>query len=152
GERADEIVARSGAVPVALAVIRRLDFGDPVDELQAVRARGADRIDHHLSVRQPTGAPHARARQDRLPARRAAPHVDAGITRLAFVGIELLAHRRIDAVAGDGDATARGDAVPAARAVAESHGHAALVLRNTKTMMVGDDPISPGPRAKSLQQ
>src|SRR6185436_630566 len=43
----------------------------------------------------------ARARQNRLPAGHPAPHVDAGVVRLAFVRVELLADDRMDAVARD---------------------------------------------------
>ena len=128
GKGADEIVERTGTVPVALAITPRFDFGDPVDELQAVRVRGTDRIDHHLAMRQPAGAHHAGARQHRPPARHAAPHVDAGIARLAFVGKELLANRRIDAVAGDRHTAAHGRTVSASRTVGERHGYAGLVL------------------------
>ena len=51
GECGDEIVERARPVPVALAVVRRLDLGDPVDELQPVGVGTADRIDHHLAMR-----------------------------------------------------------------------------------------------------
>src|SRR5436305_661187 len=61
GERADEIGDCARPVPVALAVGRCLDFGHPVDELQAVGVRGANRIDHHLAVRQPSRPHHAGA-------------------------------------------------------------------------------------------
>src|SRR5271169_2000870 len=110
GERADEVVDVPDPVPVALAVDRRFDFGNPVDGLQPVAVRGTDWIDHHLAVRQPSRPREARARQNRLPPRDAAPHVDAGIARLAFVRKKLLADNRVDAVASDRGATADGGA------------------------------------------
>ena len=42
-----------------------------------------DRIDHHLADVEPSGLDHGRARQERLPARHAAPHVDALVGRAA---------------------------------------------------------------------
>ncbi len=149
---ADEIVDRAWPVPVALAIDRRLDFGDPVDQLQPVGAGGADRIDHHLAVRQPSRPHHAGARQHRLPARHAAPHVDAGIARLAFVRKKLLADRRIDAVAGDRDATAHGAAVRAARPIGEMHADAGLILLDAEAMMIGDEPVVPRARAEGIEQ
>src|SRR5438874_6895758 len=53
GEGADEILDRASPVPVALEIVRRLDFGHPVNKLEPVSTGGADRIDHHLAVRQP---------------------------------------------------------------------------------------------------
>src|SRR5260221_12511436 len=94
GEGADEIPDRASPVPVALEIIRRLDFGHPIDELQSVWAGGVDRIDHHLAVRQPSRPYHAGAGQYWFPSRHAAPHVDAGIARLALAGEKLLAGRR----------------------------------------------------------
>ncbi len=152
GERADEVVERAGAVPVALAIVRRLDLGDPVDQLQAVGAGLADRIDHHLAMRQPARAHHARARQHRLPPRHAAPHVDAGIARLAFVGEELLADRRIDAVAGDRDAAAHGEALLAAGTVGEGDGDTGLILRDAEAMTVDDDAIGARAVAERIEQ
>src|SRR5580692_111018 len=106
GERAEEVVERAWAIPVAPAIDGSFDLGDPVDELQAVMARLADRVDHHLAMRQPTRACQTCARQDRLPPRDAAPHVDAGIARFALIGEKLLADDRVDAVAGDRGAAA----------------------------------------------
>ena len=111
GKGADEIVKRAGPGPVTLAIVGRFDLRDPVDQLLAVGVSGTDRIDHHLAVRHPAGAHHAGARQHRLPAGHAAPHVDSGIARFAFLGIELLANRGIDPIARDRDAAAHGGAV-----------------------------------------
>src|SRR5262249_8193968 len=147
GERADEIVKRTGAVPVALAMIRRLDLCHPVDELQAVRAGGADRIDHHLPMRQPTGAHHARGRQHRLKAPYPAPDVNAGVARLALVGKELLADDGMDAIARDRDAATHGEAVSAAGSVGERNGDAVFVLLDTEAMTVGDNAIVTGAQA-----
>ena len=152
GEGADEIVERTGPVPVALAIVRRFDFGDPVDELQPVRVHGADRIDHHLAMRQPAGAHHAGARQHRPPARHAAPHVDAGIARLALVRKKLLADRGIDAVAGDRHTAAHGGTVSASRTVGKRHGDAGLVLFDTEAMPAGEQPVAAGARDESIQQ
>jgi hypothetical protein len=63
------------------------------------------------------GADHARAREDRRPARHAAPHVDAGIARLAFARIKLFSKDGIDAVAGDRDTAWRSVPLTAARPV-----------------------------------
>src|SRR5260370_27571998 len=51
-------------------------------------------IDHHLAVRQPPRPHHAGAGQYWFPSRHTAPHVDAGIARLALAGEKLLADRR----------------------------------------------------------
>jgi hypothetical protein len=54
----------------------------------------------------PANANHAGAGQKRPPARHAAPHIDAGIFRRAFLGVELLAQGRMDSFATHRDATA----------------------------------------------
>ena len=152
GKRADEVVDRARPVPVALAVDRSLDFSDPVDELQPVGAGGADRIDHHLAVRHPSRTHHAGARQHRLPAGDAAPHVDAGITRLALVRKKLLADSGVDAVAGDRGPAAHGAAVRSRWPVGKMHADARCVLLDADAMMVGDEPVIPGAGAKGLEQ
>jgi len=143
GERADEIVDRAGPVPVALAINRGFDFGHPVDQLQAVITGSTDRIDHHLAMRQPSRPHHAGAGQNRFPSRHPAPHVDAGIARLAFAGEKLLAHRRIDAVAGDRDAAAHVGAGSASGPVGKMHAHAGLVLLDAGAVMAGMEPVAP---------
>src|SRR3984957_7603930 len=152
GEGADEIAERACAIPVAPAIVGRLDFGDPVDELQAVTAGLTDRIDHHLAMRQPAGARHACARQDRFPPCDAAPHVDAGITRLAFVEKKLLADYRIDAVAGNRRATAYALADGIARADRKMEGDAVVVLLHADTMMVSENAIRAGAALERFEQ
>ena len=62
GEGGQKIAERARPVPVALAIDRGFDLGHPVDQLQSIRAGMADRINHHLAVRQPSGPYHAGAR------------------------------------------------------------------------------------------
>src|SRR5258708_16571698 len=90
GEGHDEIPDRASPVPVALEIVRRLDFGHPIDELQSVWAGGADRIDHHLAVRQPSPPYHAGAGQYWFPSRHPPPHVYAGKPRFAPPSKKLL--------------------------------------------------------------
>src|SRR6476646_5290704 len=135
GKSTDEIPDRAPPVPVALEIVRRLDFGHPVDELQSVSTGGADRIDHHLAVRQPPRPHHAGAGQYWFPARHAAPHVDAGIARLALAGEKLLADRGIDAIAGDRGAAANRAAVGATRPVGKMQADTGLVLFDAGAMM-----------------
>src|SRR5664279_4788389 len=142
GEGADEIDQGASPVPVTFEIARRFDFGDPVDKLQSIAVDGADRVDHHLAMRQPAGTYQAGAREDRLPARDAAPHVDAGIAGLAFVREELLAEDGIDAVAGDRDTALHGASFAAARPIGKCHRDAVLVLRNAETMAIGDEPVA----------
>src|SRR5205085_6104495 len=93
----NEIVEPAWFIPVVLLLAAGLDLGCPVDQLVSVAVdivdnrvdddlAGADRADPHIGA----------AGQDRRPARDAAPGVDAGKDEL-FSGIELGAHRRIDA-------------------------------------------------------
>ena len=153
GERADEILDRTGPGPVALAIGLCLDFGHPIDELQPVRAGGlTDRIDHHLAVRQPASPHHAGARQHRFPSRHAAPHVDAGIARFAFAREKLLADRGIDAVAGDGGTTAYGAAVAASRPVGKTDADTGLILFNSDAVLVGQQPVGSGARTEGIEQ
>src|SRR6476659_8562447 len=103
----DEIVEPSWAVPVVFLIFGRLDIDDPVDELAAFRIdRVADRIEQQLRWTMPADAYHAGAGENRLPPRHAAPHVDAGIFRGTFVGIEPLAQHRMNALAAHHDAAA----------------------------------------------
>jgi hypothetical protein len=68
----------------------------------------ADGIDHDLRMGEPADADHGGDVEDRRPARHAAPHIDTGVDRLAFVGVELLADHRVNAVgADDGSAALR---------------------------------------------
>src|SRR5215813_7452043 len=99
-------------------------------------------------MRQPAGAHHACAREDRPPACHAAPHVDAGIARLAFVRKELLADRRIDAVAGDRNTPTHSEAVGPAGAVGEGDGDTILVLFDAEAVTAGDDRLVAGARAE----
>src|SRR6202043_2036327 len=100
----------------------------------------------------PSRPDHACARQDRLPSRDPAPHVDAGITRLAFAGEKLLADRRADAVAGDRGAAADGVAWSAARLGRKMHADARLVLLDANAVMVGEKRLGAGARPERLQQ
>src|SRR5262245_5635932 len=100
---ADEILHPRGTVPVPALVLRRLDLPQPVHELPAFGVDAvADRVVNELAGREPAGARHARAGQDRLPARHAAPHVDPAVARLAFIGVELPADHGVNAVAAYG--------------------------------------------------
>ena len=152
GKSADEIVERARAIPVAPAIVGRLDLGDPVDELQAVAAGFTDRVDHHLAMRQPARARQARARQDRLPPRDAAPHVDAGIARLALIGEKLLADHRIDAVAGNRGASAHALADGIAGADRKMQGDAVVVLLDAGAVMVGENAVGAGAALEGFQQ
>jgi hypothetical protein len=133
----------AGAAPVAHRGLGRVDLGDPVHELVAFGIDVvADRVDHHLSDREPARAHHARARKKRLPSRGAAPHVHARIARCAFVGVELLAQGRVDAVATDGHGAAHGGRI------GEVDGDAARVLRHAGAAVVADDAV----RAQALER
>src|SRR5260221_12021518 len=131
GEGTDEIPDRASPVPVALEIIRRLDFGHPIDELQSVWAGGVDRIDHHLAVRQQSRPYHAGAGQYWFPSRHAAPHVDAGIARLALAGEKLLADRGGDAIAGDCETAEHRAAVGETRPAGIMEADTGFVLMDT---------------------
>src|SRR6202012_1751702 len=68
------------------------------------------------------------------------------------VGEELLADRRIDAVAGDRDAAAQGKSLLAPRAVGEGDGDAGFILRNAETMAVDDQAIGARAVAERIEQ
>src|SRR5260370_41805405 len=103
----------------------------------------ADRIDHHLAVRQPSRPHHAGAGQYRLPSRHAAPHVDAGIAWFSFIREKPFADRGIDAVAGDGGAPAHHIAVGAARPVGKMDADAGPILFDADAVMDGVYPVAP---------
>ena len=82
GHGRQEVFQTAAAIPVARLVDRRLDVADPVHQLAAFGVDiVADRVDQQLGRMVPADADHAGAGQERLPARDAAPHVDAGIFR-----------------------------------------------------------------------
>src|SRR5206468_1611232 len=104
GECTDEILESPVAIPVARPMLRCLDLGNPVDELQPGGVDVvANRVDHHLAVGEPAGADHAGAVQYRRPPRDAAPHVDAGVPRRTFLRMQLPADNGMQSVAGDDD-------------------------------------------------
>jgi hypothetical protein len=116
-------------------MLRRLDFGDPVDELPALRIDVvADRIDHHLAMREPAGPNHARPRKKRRPRRHAAPHVDAGIARLVFVRMQLPAHDRVQAIAANDDVGTLRRKLRARPRIDEVDGHAITILAKTDAL------------------
>ena len=97
-------------------------------------------VDDHLAGRKPPGPDHVGAGKERLPPRRAAPHVDARIARRALVREELPAHRRMDAVAGDCDGRPpRRQRLPCR--VAEMDGHALGVLLDAGAGPAGQDAL-----------
>ena len=102
GEGGDKILEAARPVPIPAPVVGGLEFGDPVDELAAV-GMVAHRVNHHLAGAEPASAHHAGAGQKGWLAGHPAPHVDAGIDRLALVGVELPAHGRMNTVAGNQD-------------------------------------------------
>lgn len=124
GEGGQEVLEAPGAAPVAHRGLGRVDLGDPVHELAALVVDVvADRVDHHLADGEPARAHHAAAREKGLPGRGASPHVDARIARRALVRIQLLAQRRVDAVAAHRDRAAHRRA-----AIGEVHRHAVGIL------------------------
>ena len=147
-----QIFEPAGARPVFLAR-RHAAFADlhqhrPVGQ-RAVGARAfADRIDHELR-RHAAGDHHRAAGEELRPVDRAAPQHRAVPARRAFVGIERLAHVRVDAVGADQHVAAHAAAV-AAVAVEEIRGDAAFVLRERAEPMAGVDAGLAEPRAHRL--
>ena len=150
----DEVGERSRPVPIALrAVLRRFDFRDPVDELPPCGVDVvADRVDHHLAVGKPAGAHHAGARQERLPGRHAAPHVDARVARLAFMRMQLLADDRMQPVAADHHVGALRRTRIACPRIDEMDGDPAAALRETRALPAHVDAVGAQPTRARFEQ
>ena len=83
--------------------------------------------------------------------RRAAPQVEAAELERPLVGIELRAHRRVDAVAGDQHVALRRQQRPAVR-IGEARGDAAAALLDADAAMPGDEILRADPLAHRGQQ
>ena len=113
----------------------------------------ADRVDHHLADREPAGADHRRAAQERRVRRDAAPHVDARPARRPFAGIELPAHDRMDAVAGDGDPGLDiGQRCAVGRESARRTRSSSAASIDADAGMAGDHPVGAEPLAHRGEQ
>src|SRR5882762_3450202 len=96
-EGGEEIVEPAVQIPVRLDVAWRADLGGPVDELAALRIELLPaRIDDDLADVEPPALNEALAAEIRLPARDAAPHVDARVYGRSLIRVELLAHGRMN--------------------------------------------------------
>src|SRR5262245_20691561 len=82
----------------------------------------------------PADPDHARARQERLPARDSAPHVDPGILGWPLVRKELFAQDRVNAFSADDDAAALAWQWPAVNV---------LKMRNRLRAVVFDTDAAP---------
>ena len=154
GDAVDEILEPAGTVPVALGlVVGRLDIEDPIDELAAFGVDiVADRIDQNLGDVEPADAHHAGAGEVGLPARDAAPHIDAGIARRAFVRIELLANHRVDAFATDDHVAALRRQRFLREGMLEVGRGAAGVLVHANAFVACDDAIGSGAFPEGIEQ
>ena len=136
----DEIGKVARLVPVVHLDGVALELGGPVDELVAFAVDVVDdRIDHDLAGEDRADAQIAAPGEDRLVPRHAAPGVDAGEHHA--VADQLLAQRRVDAVAGDHDAGRdRRQRLPARRLL-EQDARAALVLLDADAETIGHDAL-----------
>ncbi len=149
----DEVVELAGAIPVSSLIVRGRDLGNPVDELAAFAVDVvADRVDHHLARREPAGADVARASAIRLPARDAAPHVDAGIHRLTFIGMELLANDGMKAIAGNHDLAFLRRALLAGIGIGEEGPGAGAILVKAGAFPAGEQPVGSDTLLERLEQ
>src|SRR5262249_51609792 len=146
-EDGEKVLQPAWLVPVVPIVAGLRDLDRPVDELPPLAVDVIhDRIDHEVAVLNRADAHVAPAGEIRLHARHAAPRVDAAEAEL-LAGIELAAHRGVDAVAGDGEVRGGGRARRARGRRAEVQGHPALALVDAEALMIREQ----GVRAEALQ-
>src|SRR5262249_38860616 len=146
-EDGEEILQAARLVPVVPIVAWLRDLDRPVDELPPLAVDVIhDRIDHEVAVLDRAHAHVAPAGEVRLHARDSAPGIDAAEAEL-LRGIELPAHRGVDAVAGDGEVGGGGRARCARGRRAEVQGHPALALVDAETVMIRAQRV----RAEALQ-
>src|SRR5712691_7635243 len=143
---ADEVLEAPALVPVVLGPAVLLHLAGPIERLRAVRMI-ADRIDYKFPGAQRPGPRHARAGEEGLAARHAAPQVDAAEERPSFLRIELTPHRRVESVAGDRDIGAHGRKRLGADRVLEMHRDAALVLVHAPALVGHDYGVRADARA-----
>src|SRR5262245_45576228 len=150
--RRQKVLQSPAPIPVARLVLLRLDVAHPIHKLPALGVDIiADRIDQKLRGVMPANADHARARQDRLPARNTAPHIDPGIFGRPLVRKELLAQDRMNAFSADDDAAALARQRLAVDILEMRDGLRAIVF-NAGTTPAGYDLVRAGALDEGFEQ